>query len=281
VGDTQGFSASVSNALDPSVTWTWSGASQAYPYSTSLSYIAGAATGTFQVTATSVADPSKQATATVTLIPEAPTLRLTQTATSMTAFTTEYVRAYFTHTTDTRLTWTATGGTLTPTATDADSAPVAFQAPITKGTYSVTATSVADGTLKATVVFTVNDPTTPTAYEVRTADRVFEPGVGTTIQPTFYAGGATPSIDYGVGTVASGTTYTVKPSSLTSYQLKLVKSGKVLSSAMSPWVAPNGGGSFADLAELTAGLDGRMGYGLVTVMYPIQVDVFGCGKSGG
>lgn len=263
-GDSQVFTANVSNALDPSVTWTWTGASQAYPYSTSLTYIAGIAVGTYQVTATSVEDPTKQATATVTLVPESPTLKLTPTATTMPAFATEYIRADFTHTSDTRLAWTATGGTLTPASTNGVSESVAFRAPVTKGSYVVTATSMADSTVKASVSMTVNDPTGPTAYEVRVGSRVFDPVQGTTLTPYYFASGASASMDGGIGSVVSGTAYTAKPAGLASYQLKLVKSGKTLSSVMSPWIAPSGGGSFSDLPELVALLEGRSGSTVVT-----------------
>jgi hypothetical protein len=54
------------------------------------------------------------------------------------------------------VTWTATGGSLVPT-TSASGTPVAYTAPLTPGTYTVTATSVSDGSDSASTTIYVTD----------------------------------------------------------------------------------------------------------------------------
>ena len=70
-GDTQQFTAAVTNAANTDVTWTATGGA----IDPDGTYIAGTATGTFHVTATSVADPSVTGTAFVQVTEES-TLRL-------------------------------------------------------------------------------------------------------------------------------------------------------------------------------------------------------------
>jgi hypothetical protein len=66
-GTTRQFAATVTGAADTTVTWSASGGS----VSPSGLFTAGSATGTFSVTATSVADPARSATATVRVEPAA------------------------------------------------------------------------------------------------------------------------------------------------------------------------------------------------------------------
>ncbi len=68
VGGTQQFSAVVTGATDPSVTWSATGGT----VSSDGLYTAPSATGTYAVTATSVADSTKSASATVSVTSDSP-----------------------------------------------------------------------------------------------------------------------------------------------------------------------------------------------------------------
>ena len=65
-GGTQDFTATVTNSL-LGVTWSATGGSIVSTGSTTARYQAGSTAGTFSVTATSIADPTKSATATITI----------------------------------------------------------------------------------------------------------------------------------------------------------------------------------------------------------------------
>jgi uncharacterized protein YjdB len=69
-GRTQQFTATVSGATDPSVTWSLQEGAAAGSINSSGLYIAPAAAGTFHIVATSVADKTKTATATVQVAPK-------------------------------------------------------------------------------------------------------------------------------------------------------------------------------------------------------------------
>jgi hypothetical protein len=142
-GNTQQFSATVSGSTNSSVTWTASGGA----ISSSGLYTAPSISGTYLVTATSVADSSKSASATVTV--SAPvSVSVTPTATSLIAGGTQPFTATVSGTTNSSVTWTASGGTISSSGL--------YTAPSIVGTYSVTAKSVADSTKFATATITVS-----------------------------------------------------------------------------------------------------------------------------
>jgi len=141
---TEQFSASVTGTSNTAVTWTTTGGT----VSASGLYTAPSSAGTFTVTATSQADTTKSATATVTV--QAVQVGVTISPTSATIYVngTEQFAAYVTGTTNTTVTWSATGGTV--------SAVGFYTAPSAAGTYTVTVTSQADTTKSASATVTVN-----------------------------------------------------------------------------------------------------------------------------
>jgi hypothetical protein len=138
------FTASVTGSTNTAVTWTATGGSVS---STGL-YTAPATAGTYTVKATSVADTTKSASATVTVTaPGVVSVSITPTTASLPTGGTQQFTASVTGSTNTAVTWTATGGTVSSTGL--------YTAPATAGTYTVKATSVADTTKSASATVTV------------------------------------------------------------------------------------------------------------------------------
>lgn len=136
-GQAQPLLAMVAGAANKAVTWSATGGS----VTANGIYTAPALAGTYAVTATSVADPAKSATATVTVpvaISLAPEYAETRPGGSV------QLRATVTGSANTNVTWTITeagGGSITPAGL--------YTAPATEGTYHLTATAAADTTKKA------------------------------------------------------------------------------------------------------------------------------------
>lgn len=150
-GATQQFTASVVGSSNTGVTWTATGGT----VSTSGLYTAPTTTGTYTVKATSAADTTKSATATVTVTPAAGvSVAITPATATIQTGATQQFTASVTGSTNTAVTWTATGGTV--------SASGLYTAPATAGTYTVKATSAADTTKSATATVTVTSGGTAT-----------------------------------------------------------------------------------------------------------------------
>jgi hypothetical protein len=127
------FAAAIKGAVDTTVIWTTSGGA----INGNGLYVAPEATGTYNVKATSFADPTKSDVATVTVMSPVPiTVTVSPKTLSLTAGSTYQFTAIVTGTVDTSVTWTATGGTVNASGR--------YTAPRTAGTYYVKATSVAD-----------------------------------------------------------------------------------------------------------------------------------------
>ncbi|MBI4907523.1 MAG: hypothetical protein HY820_28110 [Acidobacteria bacterium] len=119
------------------VTWTATGGTVT---ATGL-YTAGASTGDYFVRATSTTDPTKSATAAITIQPAPVQVTINPTtATLQPGQTTQF-------TANTAVTWTATGGTVTSTGL--------YTAGATAGSFTVTATSTADPTKSAAAAITI------------------------------------------------------------------------------------------------------------------------------
>ncbi len=140
---THTFTASVTGSSNTSVTWTATGGS----ITSAGVFTAGSTAGSFTVTAKSVADPTKSDSATVTI--QAP-VQVTVSPKSVTLAPngTQTFTASVTGSSNTSVTWSATGGTITSSGV--------FTAGSTAGTFSVTATSVADNTKSDTAQVTIN-----------------------------------------------------------------------------------------------------------------------------
>jgi hypothetical protein len=140
-GEKQTFAATVTGSSNAAVTWAATGGS----ISTAGVYTAGNSPGAFSVTATSVADSTKSATAGVTIQPVQ--ISISPTSASLQAGQTKQFAATVTGSTNTAVTWSATGGTVSSSGL--------FTAGATAGGFKVTATSVADATKTATTNVTI------------------------------------------------------------------------------------------------------------------------------
>jgi hypothetical protein len=141
---TQQFTASVTGSSNTAVTWAATGGA----ISTSGLYTAPATAGTFTVKATSVADNTKSASAAVT-VSTAPVVSVNISPASASLLTsgTQQFTASVTGSSNTAVTWSATGGTVSTSGL--------YTAPATAGTFTVKATSVADNTKSASAAVTV------------------------------------------------------------------------------------------------------------------------------
>ncbi|MGA2001513.1 MAG: hypothetical protein ABSG52_16110, partial [Terriglobales bacterium] len=116
-----------------------------------------AAAGAYTVTATSVADPTKSASAPVTVGVSSTSsiivgVGVSPTTAALTTGGTQQFSATVSGTTNTAVTWSASGGTISSTGL--------YTAPSTAGTYAITATSAADPTKSASATVSVSAPAT-------------------------------------------------------------------------------------------------------------------------
>ncbi|MFL5344442.1 MAG: hypothetical protein ACJ8AT_06600 [Hyalangium sp.] len=154
-GESITFTAEVKGSEDPSVTWSVPAGDSAGTISTSGVYTAPLSAGTFEVKATSVADPTRSATVTVTVTPPTSVaITVTPTPVSVQTSGRQTFSATVTGTQDRRVTWRVqegpAGGSINENGT--------YTAPATAGTIHVEATSVADSRAKnfATVTVTTS-----------------------------------------------------------------------------------------------------------------------------
>jgi len=146
------FSATVTGTVASSaVTWSVLEGATGGSITSSGVYTAPTTGGTYKVVATSVADPSKEATASVTVVPvvvevSPSTITLDQGATTTIVATVSGTQA-------TDVSWSVDGGDTNGTITTAG----VYTAPAKAGTYTVRATSVADASKSASSLVTVRD----------------------------------------------------------------------------------------------------------------------------
>ena len=144
-GGTQQFTAIVTGSTNTSVAWSATGGS----ISSSGLYTAPSTTGTYTVTATSVADSTKSASATVT-VSATVAVSISPASASLLTGGTQQFTPTVTGTTNTSVNWSTSGGTVSSLGF--------YTAPSTAGTYTVTATSVVDSTKSASARVTVSAP---------------------------------------------------------------------------------------------------------------------------
>jgi hypothetical protein len=139
VNATQLFAATVTGAANTAVTWSASGGTVA----PNGLFTAPPTSGTFTVTATSVADTTKSAFATVTVTkPQAGVIvTINPQSVSLQGGAQQQFTATVTGTSNTSVTWFANSGSITSTGL--------YTAPSSVGSDTVTATSVADSTKSA------------------------------------------------------------------------------------------------------------------------------------
>lgn len=161
-GGTQAFSATVANAMNAAVTWTASGGDLT-PNGTNATWQAPVSGGTYTITATSAADVTKSAAATISVSP----VTVTVAPTSIALYRGE--PAQFSAAVSGAVAgsagvrWSASCGNVTATGDT-----LAYVAPATPGACTITATSTLDSTRTASAAVTVRT----TLLVDRTADGV-------------------------------------------------------------------------------------------------------------
>src|SRR6202166_1777591 len=223
------FTASVSGSTNTAVTWAASGGT----ITSGGLYTAPSSAGTYTVTATSAADSTKSASAVVTVSqPAQVSVSLSPTTASLSTGAQKQFTASVSGSTNTAVTWAASGGTITSGGL--------YTAPSSAGTYTVTATSAADSTKSASAVVTVSQPTqvsvslSPTTVSLSTGGQEqFTANISGTSNTavTWSASG---------GTVSTSGLY-VAPSTAGTYTIKAVSAAdptKAASATASVSVAP-------------------------------------------
>jgi hypothetical protein len=205
IGQQEQFAATVIGSTNTAVTWTASGGT----VTSSGLYTAPSSAGTYTVTATSAADSTKSASAVVTVSqPVQVSVSISPTTASLSTGAQKQFTALVSGSTNTAVTWTASGGTVTVGGL--------YTAPSSAGTYTVIASSAADSTKSASAVITVSQPVqvsvsiSPTTASLSTgAQKQFTASVSgsTNTTVTWTASG---------GTVTSSGLYTA-PSSVGTY----------------------------------------------------------------
>jgi hypothetical protein len=147
--DSQSFTATVTGTTDTGVTWATTCGTVSGSGNT-ITYTAPATPSTCSLTATSVADPGESASATITVTePDEISVTVTPANATLRIGRTQLFTSAVTGTTNTAVTWTATGGSYTGVTA------VVYTAPDVLGDYVLTATSVADPSQSASAAIRV------------------------------------------------------------------------------------------------------------------------------
>ncbi|MHB8879232.1 MAG: hypothetical protein ACYC8T_36500, partial [Myxococcaceae bacterium] len=160
IGGLQTFAATVTGSPNTAVNWSVQEAGGGTV--SGGTYTAPGTAGTYHVVATSVADPTQSAIATVTVsATPVVSVSITPASTSLTGGGTQSFTATVSGTANTAVTWSVQpasgGGTIVPTGNTAE-----YTAPMSPGSYQVIATSVDDPTKSAAATVTVGLAAAPT-----------------------------------------------------------------------------------------------------------------------
>ncbi|WP_257460261.1 hypothetical protein [Archangium lipolyticum] len=199
------FSASVTGTPNTAVTWSVEGGANNGTITSSGIYTAPNIEGTYTILATSVADPTKKGSATLTVRPIAVSLTPAQPSTHTTGSLTFSASVTGTKG-STAVTWSVEGGANNGTI---DGSGV-YTAPSRGGTYTVVATSVADPTKKATVQVTVVGVNVTVSPEEATLDQGATATFTSEVTGTTGSTAVTWSVEGGAsnGTITNSGTYT-------------------------------------------------------------------------
>jgi hypothetical protein len=179
----QAFTVTVSGTGDQSATWSIPEGIAGGEITSDGVYTAPATTGTYHVVATSHADETKSATATITVGTGSVTVAVSPVAPSVQVNGTVTFTCTVTGAADTACDWQASGGDIT--------AQGVYTAPPTPGTYAVTATSRADRSKDDTTTVTVT-AAAPAVEEVAVSPKaVTVPQGGTQPFTCIVTGGTT------------------------------------------------------------------------------------------
>jgi hypothetical protein len=139
------FTAAVSGTTNTAVTWKTSGGT----VTSSGLYTAPSLNGTYTVTATSAADSTKSASANITVTqPTQVSISVSPGTASLQAGGQQQFTAIISGTSNTAVTWTASGGTITTSGL--------YTAPAAAGTYTVKAVSAASSSTSASATVSVS-----------------------------------------------------------------------------------------------------------------------------
>ena len=159
------FTATVTGASNTAVRWTATAGTLSSTSSNPVTYTAPGQAGTYTITATSAADSTISGSATVRVTASGVSIQLSPSAIStLQQGQQQQFTATVTGTTNTAVLFSATGGSFDNPSSNTPT----YTAPTAPGTYTVTATSQADVSQKASVTFTVPgisivvSPSTPT-----------------------------------------------------------------------------------------------------------------------
>ncbi len=197
---TQQFTATVTGSTTTTV--TWSVQSGGGSVNGSGLYTAPGAAGAAVVRATSVADPTKFADASVTIITAPVSVSISPTSATVTTGATRQFTATVANAANTNVTWSVqegSGGSVNATGL--------YTAPGTPGTFHVIATSVQDNTKSATATVTVQNPVTIT---IAPTEAYVQPNGTRTFTGTASSGGVNYTVVEGAagGTVNASGLYT-------------------------------------------------------------------------
>ncbi|RKG52006.1 hypothetical protein D7X30_34840 [Corallococcus sp. AB011P] len=179
-GTVTDLTAEVSGSSITAVQWSVEGGDENGTVSSTGRYTAPSKSGTFTVTATSVADPTKKGSASITVEPvvvEEVKLTVSPTSGSTTWDGTVQLTAQVSGTNNLAVQWSVEGGD----ANGYVSSTGVYRAPKKTGSFTVTATSVADPTKKATATIRV-DPVV-----VETVVVTVSPKTGTVAQDAAFS----------------------------------------------------------------------------------------------
>jgi len=144
-GHTQQFTATVTGSSNTAVTWSATSGS----ISSTGMYTAPNTPGSYAVKATSMAESTVSASAAVT-VTVAVSVAISPTSASILTGSTQQFTASVTGSSNTAVTWSATGGSVSSSGL--------YTASTTAGTYTVTATSTANTSASASATVTVSAP---------------------------------------------------------------------------------------------------------------------------
>ena len=197
---TETFQASVAGVSNSAVTWQASAGS----ITSAGVFTAPSTPGQCQVTVTSQADPSLSARATVTVTAPAPppvTVSVSPAAVNLNSGQSQSFTAAVSGTSNNAVTWTATGGAITPAG--------AYTASTVAGTFQVTAASVAQPSATASATVTIaaaTANTSPRLFPSASADWLYSAPTGS---PTDISS-MTSSLGFGLHTHQDGFDYPVQ-----------------------------------------------------------------------
>ncbi len=150
-GATVALTASVLNSSNTGVRWQTTGGALS-PSGLTATFTAPFTGGSYTIKATSLADTTRQASVTINV--RTVTITVTPATITLGASAVQTFTATVTNSVNTGLQWSATAGTITGTGST-----ISYAAPIRGGIYTLTATSVADSTRRASSSITVTPVT--------------------------------------------------------------------------------------------------------------------------